>query len=185
MEANNNKSGPEKISDLITQLANNDGSVREKARLILIDIGEEAVPSLIEALASKQQQVRWEAAKALVSIADPIAIPTLIKALQDEIFDIRWLAAEALIAIGTESIEPLLRAVVDQTNESYLREGAHHVIAYIIRNDSKASELNEILKPVKKALDSTAPRVVAPGAALVALEKLKQFRNKQSNGETP
>jgi len=46
---------------------------------------------------SKQQQVRWEAAKTLVIIADPLAIPALIKGLKDEIFDIRWLAAEALM----------------------------------------------------------------------------------------
>ena len=80
----------------------------------------------------------------------PAAIPDLIEALQDEVFDIRWLAAEALIAIGKESIEPLLRAVINQSNESFLREGAHHVITYIMSSISITDELTEILKPGKK-----------------------------------
>ena len=46
------------ISDLINKLDINDGFVREQARLALIDIGREAVPSLIKALSSSQEQVR-------------------------------------------------------------------------------------------------------------------------------
>jgi HEAT repeat protein len=108
MEMDNRKSSENMISDLVNKLGNSDGFVREHARLALIDMGEEVAPSLVKALASNQQQVRWEAAKALVKIADPRSIASLIKALQDEVFDIRWLAAEALIAIGTDSIKLLL-----------------------------------------------------------------------------
>ena len=171
------ESGKEQeINDLVNKLGNSDGFIREKARLALTDIGKKAVPSLITAMESKQQQVRWEAAKTLVIIADPLAIPALIKGLKDEIFDIRWLAAEALIAIGIESIAPLLQALVNQTDESFLQEGAHHVIAYIIHSNSKASEVNEILKPVEIALGGITSRVTAPAAAKAALTKLEKMK---------
>jgi HEAT repeat protein len=172
METDNRKSSADMINDLVNKLSNNDGFVREKARLALIDIGEEAVPAIVKALASNQQ-VRWEAAKALVKIADPRSIAPLIKVLQDEVFDIRWLAAEALIAIGTDSIKPLLAALADESKELFLREGAHHVIKYIISQNPKKREMNEILKSVESALDGSVPSIMVAGAAKDALEKLK------------
>jgi len=51
---NDFNSDQDKISDLIAKLDNNDGSVREQARSVLIDIGKEAVPSLTKALTSKK-----------------------------------------------------------------------------------------------------------------------------------
>ena len=180
---NNFDSNQDKINDLIVKLDDTDGSVREQARSMLVDIGKEAVPGLTKTLTSKSEQLRWEAAKALVGIADPDSIPALIKSLQDQVFDIRWLAAEALIAIGEETIEPLLRAVIDQTNESFISEGAHHVIANLLPSLSKSAELKEILKPVKDALDSSSPRAAGTGAAEVALAKLKQLKGKQPKPE--
>lgn len=180
---NNFNSDQDKISELIAKLDNNDGSVREQARSVLIDIGKEAVPGLTKALTSKQEQLRWEAAKALVGIADPDSIPALIKSLQDQVFDIRWLAAEALIAIGEETIEPLLRAVIDQENESFISEGAHHIIAKLLPSLSKSVELKEILKTVKNSLDSSASRTAGTAAVLVALDQLKQIKEKQPKQE--
>lgn len=176
METNRGKTDQKVISDLINTLSSDDGFVRENSRLALIDIGKDATSFLIEALTSKKDQVRWEAAKTLVSIADPATIPALIKTLQDEIFDIRWLAAEALIAIGIESIEPLLRSLTSYSKELFLREGAHHVITSIITTDSRAYELKEILKSVEAALDSAAPRAAVPIAAEEALNKLEQAK---------
>lgn len=177
MEEYSGKIGLNKINDLITKLGNSDGSVRQNARLALIDIGKESVPGLAEALSSKQEQSRWEAAKTLSSIADPTSVPALIKVLRDEVFDIRWLAAEALIAIGRDSIEPLLQTIINQSNDSFLQEGAHHIIAYLLPTLSKSPELVEILKPVEDALDSNAPRSAGPAAAQQALEKMKHLKN--------
>jgi len=70
------------IDTLIKQLSDKDGLVREKARLTLVDIGKEATLALTKLLTDKDQQTRWEAAKALVAIADPVAIPALIKTLE-------------------------------------------------------------------------------------------------------
>ncbi len=176
MEEDNGKIGLNKINDLITKLGNSDGSVRENARLALINIGKEAVHGLAETLSSKQEQLRWEAAKTLVSIADPVSVPALIKVLRDEIFDIRWLAAEALIATGNTSIEPLLQALISESKESFLREGAHHVITHLMKYEAMTPELANILKPVENALDSSVPGVTIPVAARIALEKWKAAR---------
>ena len=161
------------IIDLITRLGDKDGFVREQTRYRLIDIGPKAVPHLIKATSSTQQQIRWEAVKVLASLSDPAAVPALIRELQDNIFDIRWLAAEALIATGNASIEPLSRALISESKESFLREGAHHIITHLMKYEAMTPDLAGILKPVENALDSSVPGVTIPVAAGIALEKWK------------
>ena len=165
------------IDTLKKQLSDKDGQVRETARLQLVSIGKAATLPLTKILTARNQQTRWEAAKTLGAIADPASIPALIGALEDDIFDIRWLAAEALITIGHESIKPLLEKLSPCCNELFLREGAHHVLKYIIRDNPKAVEVNEILKPVVHALEDLASEVEVPGAAQTALQKLNRLHN--------
>ena len=165
------------IGILIKQLSDKDGQVREKARLTLVDIGKEATLPLTALLTAKDQQTRWEAAKALVAIADPAAIPALIKTLEDDIFDIRWLASEALVAIGPDCIKPLLERLSASSDKLFLREEARHVLKYILRNNPKANELIVILKPVIDALNGSAASVEVPGMARTALEKMSRLPN--------
>jgi len=164
-----------RIDTLIKQLSDKDGQVREKARLTLVDIGKEATLPLTALLTAKDKQTRWEAAKALVSTADPVAIPALIKALEDDIFDIRWLASEALVAIGPDCIKPLLERLSASSEKLFFREEARHVFKYLLRDNPKANELIAILKPVVDALNGSAASVEAPGAARTALEKLSKI----------
>jgi HEAT repeat protein len=163
----------DRIEVLIKQLDDKNGQVREKARLALVDIGHEATKPLTELLTSKSKQKRWEAAKALVSIADPAAIPALINTLEDNVFDIRWLAGEALVAIGPICLPQLLEALQERIKESFLIEGARHVIKYIIRDRPNDRELKEMLKPVVSALEGPVPRLETPGAAQTLLIKMK------------
>jgi HEAT repeat protein len=162
-----------KIDTLIKQLSDKDGQVREKARLTLVDIGKEATLPLTALLTAKEQQTRWEAAKALGAIADPAAIPALINILEDDIFDVRWLASEALVAIGPDCIKPLLERLSAGSDKLFLREEARHVLKYVLRDNPKANELIAILKPVVDALNGSAASVEVPGVARTALEKLK------------
>jgi HEAT repeat protein len=166
-----------KIDNLIKQLSDKDGLVREKARLTLVDIGKEATLPLTKLLTDKDKQTRWEAAKALGAITDPVAIPALIKTLEDDIFDIRWLAGEALVAIGPDCIRPLLEALSTGAKNLFLREEARHVFKYILRDNPKANELNAILKFVVDALNGSAASVEVPGVAKTALEKLSRLLN--------
>ncbi len=118
---------PATISSLIADLASKDGMTRVRARCVLVAIGDDSVRPLIDALSSKNQLVRWEAAKALSQIGSPAATDALVTALEDKLFDVRCLAAQGLINIEREAIMPVLRAVSERADSIWMREGAHHV----------------------------------------------------------
>jgi HEAT repeat protein len=157
------------ISTLVSDLGNEDGLVRVRARLSLVAIGGQAVGPLVEALASKKQWMRWEAAKALGQIGSPAAAEPLVKALEDNIFDVRWLAAEGLIVIGRDALAPLLHALLERSDSEWLREGAHHVFHDLARG---RPDFSNILQPVLKALEDVEPAIEVPFAAKDALNKL-------------
>ena len=156
------------INSLIADLNRDDVITCQKARRALVAIGHEAVPSLVEALGSRKHWVRWEAAKALAQIADPTATTALLKALEDKEFDVRWLAAEGLTSIGRKAVVPLLKALIDNPESTWLHEGAHHVL-----HDMRRGDLDETLKPVMKSLEDFEPSVEVPLAASKALDILR------------
>jgi nucleotide-binding universal stress UspA family protein len=159
----------ETVDSLVGDLASNDGMARVKARRSLVAMGREAVQPLVDALSSKRHWVRWEAAKALAQIGNPTATQALVDALEDEEFDVRWLAAEGLIRIGAQSIEPLLKALIERPDSLWLREGAHHVL-----HDMGRGDLDDILRPVLAALDDMEPSLEVPPAAEAALDMIKK-----------
>jgi len=161
------KVSTETIKSLIDNLGSQDGQVRVRARKSLVAIGGQAVKPLVKALASKREWVRWEAAKTLCQIGDPAAVQALVKALEDKMFDVRWLAAEGLISIGREALVPLLRALMEHPDSLWLREGVHHVL-----HDVDKEDLNEILHPVLAALEGFEPSVEAPLVAKIAFKAL-------------
>lgn len=118
----------EKIKSLIEVLGEKDGLKRREARFELEKIGRIATPYLIEALHNSNHTIRWEAAKALGTIKDPEAGPALVEALMDSSFEVQWLAAEALIALKEQAIVPILRALVNNYDSAYIRQGAHHIL---------------------------------------------------------
>ena len=67
------KNAPAGIPELIAALASSSPVARKKAREGLVALGRPAVPALIQLLSHRQPHVRWEAAKALGAVADPIA----------------------------------------------------------------------------------------------------------------
>ena len=83
------------LRNLMTTLTSKDGLARKRAREELVEIGQPAVPYLLEALKDKRRDVRWEAAKALSEIGDPRAALALVSALEDNDPGIRWLAARS------------------------------------------------------------------------------------------
>jgi HEAT repeat protein len=162
-----NKADMKSIKSLIADLASEDGVARVKARKSLVDIGHTAVGPLVEALASRQEWVRWEATKTLAQIGDPSATQALIGALHDKTFDVRWLAAEGLIHIGDRSIKPLLKTLVEHPDSLWIREGVHHVL-----HDLPESGLKNLVRPVLHALEDTEPSLEAAIAAESALNLL-------------
>jgi len=107
--------------------------VRIKARQYLVAIGEPAVSPLVEALAHRNQWVRWETAKSLGQIDSPAAAQALVRALEDDMFDVRWLAAKGLLTVGRDALVPLLHALLERSDSELLREGAHHIFHDLAR----------------------------------------------------
>jgi hypothetical protein len=139
-----------------------------------VAIGGQAVKPLIGALSSKNQWVRWEAAKSLGQIGDTKAVAALIEALEDKMFDVRWLAAEGLILIGREALAPLLQALMEHPDSLWLQEGVHHVL-----HDVEKGDLAEILQPVIVALEGFEPSVEVPLAVQTALRTLVKKQSKR------
>jgi hypothetical protein len=160
-----------RIPSLVADLASFDPAVRTKAREALVAIGKLAVPSLIRLLLHRKPHIRWEAAKALCGIADPLAAFALVNALDDRDGDVRWLAAEGLAALGRESLQPLLAALIERAQSCSFCEGAHRVCHTLV----KKKKLGPILRPVLTALGQSEPEVAAPPAAYAALSRLREL----------
>ena len=152
--SNLKEKAPHSVKALLDDLGNDDGVVREKARLELVRMGRPAIDFLAELIESSSTTERWEAVKALSQIADPVAAPLLVIALYDSDYEVRWLATEGLIKIGNQSIKPLLEALTDKPGSLSLREGAHHVL-HDLKNKNRDGLINEI-DEILTALESPA-----------------------------
>jgi HEAT repeat protein len=155
------------IDTLIAKLRTHDGLVREQARKTLVAMGSKAVASLLPLLTDSNDQVRWEAAKALSEIGDPSAASSLVVALEDESFGVRWLAAEALIGLKRDTLRPLLEALEGDAGSVRRRQGAHHVLRTLAEHG-----LRDQLAPVLAALEGIEPETDVPLAAQKALKSL-------------
>jgi HEAT repeat protein len=158
-----------RIDSLVSELGGKDGLARQRARRSLVVLGALAVPSLTRALNDPNDHKRWEAAKTLGQIRDPVSAPALVRALEDRDFGVRWLAAEALIALDDKGLAPLLEAMTRHSASRWLREGAHHVLRMLADKD-----LHDLVAPVLAALDGVEPVLEVPRAAQAALDELDQ-----------
>jgi HEAT repeat protein len=161
---------------LIAALDNHDGAARHRARIALVEIGGPAVAPLIEALTDPNDDVRWEAAKALGQIGDPEAAPALVNALEDENSGVRWLAAEGLIALEREGLVALLQALEKCPDSGWLRQGAHHIL-----HDLATKGLSDLVSPVLAAMEDVEPTVEVPWAALNALDALEKAAGQRND----
>ena len=151
-------------------LASKDGMIRRKARKSLVALGKSAVPSLTRTLQnSKEDHVRWEAAKTLGAIGDVRSILALVSALEDSDQGVVWLAAEALSKFKKTAWPQLLRALVKSEKDSVsLRLGAHHVL-----RKQKEDGFNDLLAALRTALESSSASESTPVAASNILKRLK------------
>ena len=157
-----------RVDTLIAQLSSSDGEERSRARADLVTLGKPAVAALLAMLADHANHTRrWEAAKALSEIADPMTAPALVATLEDSSPDIRWLAAEGLIALERAALPSLLQALMAHSESVWLREGAHHVLCTL--SDPVTQSL---LAPVCAALEGIESELTIPPAAQKALQEL-------------
>ena len=112
-----------RIPPLLSDLAGGNPVVRERARETLVAIGKPVVPALIQMLSYRRPLARWEAAKALCGIADPLAATALVNALDDEDDEVRWVAAEGVAALGGYGLAALLAELLERARSSWFRQG--------------------------------------------------------------
>ncbi len=155
------------LADLVAKFKSDKGRIRQDAREQLCEIGAPAVPYLIQALSHPEDQVRWEAAKALTQIPDPRAADALVENLKDN-FSIRWLASEALINIGEPALVPLIRGLLASPDAPRLREAAHHVLTGLKR----AHPMNPHITAMLDALSGPAVTETVPWVARDILAKM-------------
>lgn len=167
----------ENISTLIKDLYDDDGLTRQRARLLLIDIGPQAVPELLHVMDSSYDHARWEAAKALGAIKDPVAACVLVDALEDEDIDLRWAAMESLIALDRSAVRPLMEGLTRNFSSVWFREGAHHVL-HVWKDKGR---LYPFEIKVLEALEGIAPDVEVPWAAKAAIDALDEIKQSISS----
>lgn len=149
MTANTHPKPEPQISELITGLGDADGLKRQRARILLVHIGRESIPALLEALNSPNVHVRWEAVEALGEIHAPEAAADLTDRLMDEDIGVRWAAMESLIRMGRNSLQPLLEKFTKNFDSPWLRRGVHHIL-HVLKD---RHELNDSEISLYEALD--------------------------------
>lgn len=162
----------EAIENLISKLASQERSSREKARLELLERGPEASPLLASALKNKSPRIRQEAAKTLMGLHDPSTAPALVEALIDETIEVHWAASEALIALGRDAILPVLKGITHHFDSYRFRQGAYHVLNTLKRT----SQLDLHSTKVLDSLGDIDASMSAPWAAEKAIEALEIFK---------
>ncbi len=105
------------IELLLPMLDDADSEVREKAKHALVEMGQLALPDLLEVLRRGRLNARQGAAEALGMIRDARAVEALGAALiGDESMWVRVAAANALGEIGGVQVEDALNAGMDDDN---------------------------------------------------------------------
>ena len=156
------------IEEFFRIFRGSDGAKRQRARKQLVALGEPILPYLVQHVSDKNYRVRWEIAKAFEELRDPSAATVMINLLMDDAPGIRWLAGEGLINLRQQGIVPLLRGLLANFHSTFFREGAHHVLRELEREELLNTKTLEVID----ALEGPAPALAVPFAAAEALRSL-------------
>ncbi|MHA1131014.1 MAG: HEAT repeat domain-containing protein [Candidatus Helarchaeota archaeon] len=116
------KGSTKAIPTLLTTLEDNDWRVRYRAINTLVQICEDAVPSLLEVINHKNPLVRKGVIETLgeIQLANPKVIEGIANSLKDRNEGVRGKAADALRSIGKESIPALIDSFTQVGKETKL-----------------------------------------------------------------
>lgn len=159
---------PRAAEELVRGVASSLVGLHRAAAQALEQMGQPAVPALIEALRHRDNHVRWHAARALGRVCDPESIPALLEALEDVDSGVRWLASEALIHLQEQALEPVLQNLLYRPVNAFLKDSSLHVL-----NQFQGGALWPILEPVSRALRSVDYATLGPVEAYNALQTLR------------
>jgi hypothetical protein len=176
------------VKNFIGQFSSDNLEARKKARLSLEDIGQPALPWLIEGVADRDHRIQVGSIKTLAEMRDPSAAQALVTFLGHEDRDVRWIAAEGLIALGEGGLEVLLQALIDHPDSTWLLQGAHHVLYDLFTGRVHEGEseyrpghsldqaIKARIKPVLTALEDIEPFLRLTLASQQALNTLRSLQ---------
>ena len=143
---------PESLKQPITDLSNEHGKERIRARETLVAIGPLVLDYIYPLLQSENRVLRWEAAKITEEIAHLSSLSVLLDLLEDEDHDIRWIAAEGIVDLGAETTIHLLDRLMRHDHSKYLVDEAHHVIGKMYHGEDRViyQPLLDVLKSKHK-----------------------------------
>jgi HEAT repeat protein len=134
------------INPIIELFKDEDWSVRLKAPDILVEFGESAVESLVNALQSGHELVKVKAAYVLGKIKAEKGVTPLIKLIEDQNLMVRDEAAVALSRINSEkAIQPLLELL--KNKNSHIREEVVWILGEL--------RVKTVVEPLIQALSDT------------------------------
>ena len=155
---------------LLEQLASEDGMLRQHARESLVEAkSNEVTHALIAELIDPRKRVRWEAAKALSEIGDPVAALSLVHTMDDEEADVAWVAAEGVAAMGRPGLLAVLSGLTRKSRSGSFYKAAHHSLQELRKHGQEVSTV----EPVIEALEGIEPSLSASVAAYKALQTLR------------
>ncbi len=115
----------------------------------------------------RSSQDREAAMRSLENKSSDATITAMMKLLSDSDPGVRWTASTTLLSYGDSVLIPLLQALVDQHDSTWLREGAYRVF-----HDTKSIKVRNATMDVVKALKGPAAETATTDAAAQALMKL-------------
>jgi hypothetical protein len=164
---------PAAVPALIGALRGADEQLGSQIFSALVQLGNMAVPSLLEASTSSSAWTRWHCMRALGEIRDRRALPALVKALSDSDHSVAWMGAKGLIRFGRVSVPPVLQVLMTSAMTPWLAETA----SYVLRSQSQYDpKLKPYLEPVVEQMHTVAYRVGTSQAAQKALAQLEAER---------
>ncbi|MFQ5418219.1 MAG: HEAT repeat domain-containing protein, partial [Myxococcota bacterium] len=146
------------VQALIVALGDGENTGRRNSAVeALVDCGARAIPQLIDAVHSRDPDVRKLVLDTLAGIGDPRSVPALVSILADPDPNVRAAATEALGAIGGDEASQALQSVAVREDEDPLvRFSALHAMTALelpLRaRDLSAVLADPVLRPAGLAL---------------------------------
>ncbi|RKZ32736.1 hypothetical protein DRQ33_05365 [bacterium] len=168
------KSDEDAVPYLITQLGRKNIRKVRTAERALRDIGETAVPHLIEALADTNDKIASLAASILGRIGDKRALPSLMVSARHGSIGLRASACGALGSFNDTSAVPVLIDALDDTIPSVRRKSALSLgkIKSPIAIDKLFTLLDDSVYSVRYTAESALAKIGTEKLLRLALEKI-------------
>ena len=129
----NNFNESELLQQMVESFADSRGMVRLTIAEMLGEIGQPALPILLDALENHSNPVvRRASGKTITLIADPVSIPTLVRALlHDEDTVVKGSAAGALARMGEKAVPVLLDIIASSEHPQSIKGHAAWALAFM------------------------------------------------------